>query len=118
MKILKTTMLSRRLANIIAIASLALAGAAQMADATVFTWNGTNNVSATTNWNDNANWIPNTGNPGSTDSVIITTNGAVAAQTTINNVVTANTTVTSLTYADTNATGSLLWNVTLIPASV
>ncbi len=76
------------------------------------TWNGTNNVSLTTNWSDAVNWqLP--GTPVTTDNVIFGNNGVGSDAFTPNNVVDGNYTVNSLTY---NQNGSGAYHVTDIPA--
>jgi hypothetical protein len=112
---MKTIILTRRLANIVAIATLALVGAAQMAGAATFTWNGVNGTSIDTNWNDNANWLPNTGNPASADTAIFGATGTVNSSATINNVVTVNTLVAILNFTNTT---SGQWHVTQIPSGI
>src|ERR1035441_6651881 len=75
------------------------------------TWNGTNNLSATTNWSDNLNWqLP--GVPTSADNVVFGNNGSGSDSSTVNNVVDFNSTVTSLTY---NQNGGSVFHVTQIP---
>jgi autotransporter-associated beta strand protein len=66
------------------------------------------------NWNVNANWSPNTGNPGASDTAIFGPIGTTS-QGSINNIVSVNTTVTALTF--TNFTSGT-WHVTQIPANV
>jgi autotransporter-associated beta strand protein len=64
-------------------------------------WNGTNNVSANTNWSTAANWLPSAV-PGATTSVRFIDNGAEVVAGTINNVLDATLTVGSLQYGNTN----------------
>src|ERR1039458_8119978 len=66
-----------------------------------YTWNATNSVSVSTNWNANANW-PDTGGtfPGSaaSDIGIFTNVGVPSGASTVTNVVSARTTISFLTY--------------------
>ena len=74
-------------------------------------WDGTNYISATTNWSDSLNWqLP--GTPGAADNVVFGNNGSGADASTVNNVVDFNATVASLTY---NQNGSGVFHVTDIP---
>src|SRR5262245_36042840 len=81
--------------------------------ATTFVWNvpspGANN------WNINANWSPNTGNPGVGDTALFGATGFSSDPNTINNVVSVNTTIAALSFTN-NATGT--WHVTQIPSGV
>jgi autotransporter-associated beta strand protein len=75
------------------------------------TWNGTNNVSANTNWSDRLNWqLP--GAPAAADNVVFGNTGVVGDGVTVNNVVEANYTIASLTY---NQNGASAFHVTEIP---
>ena len=84
---------------------------ARIANATPFLWNVS--TPAANNWNVNANWNPNTGNPGIVDTALFGAIGTSPDALTINNVVSVNTTVSGLSY--TNATSGA-WHVTQIPA--
>ncbi len=78
------------------------------------TWNGTNNVSATTNWTDNLNWqLP--GVPGAADNVVFNNSAVGTDSTTVNNLVNANFNVATLTY---NQNGPGNFHVTEIPGGV
>ena len=87
---------------------LLVACAAQVANATSYTWNVAS--PGANNWNVNANWSPSTGNPGSSDTAIFGVTGTASAQTTINNIVSVNTPITALNYTNTSQ-----WHVTQIP---
>ena len=67
------------------------------------------------NWDVNANWLPNTGNPGAADTAIFGLTGTSPDAFTVNNVVSVNTTVAALSYTN---NGAGLWHVTQIPAGV
>src|SRR5215468_10328416 len=90
------------------VASLALPQLGHAA--TTFAWNVAS--PGANNWNVNANWSPNTGNPAAADTATFGLAGTAANATTINNVVSVTTTITSLTY--TNFTAGL-WHNTQIP---
>src|SRR4051812_34295012 len=62
--------------------------------ATTFLWNVP--TPAANNWNVNANWTPNTGNPGAADSAIFGNVGPSTSPTTVNNVVSVSTSVNTL----------------------
>ncbi len=110
------------------LAMLALPFVSQMAFAqTTFYWNATNGISANTNWSSSANWLPNSGTPGSLDTAFFTITNSVPAITgasnIVNNVVTSSTAVANLLYTNSYVAGAnpvkiTNWNVTLIPAGV
>ena len=85
--------------------------ACQTSQATTFLWNVS--TPGANNWNVNANWNPNTGNPGIADTAIFGTIGTGPDGVTVNNVVSANTSVANLSYTNTT---SGQWHVTQIPA--
>lgn len=78
-------------------------------------WNGTNGVSASTNWSDALNWqFP--GAPGAADNVVFAGNGVETNDaSTVNNVVDTSLSVASLTY---NQNGAGVYHITEIPAGV
>ena len=71
-------------------------------------WNGTNNVSANTNWSSSANWSP-AGVPGASSNVLFNFHNTVAGPAIIDKVVDASTTIQQLAYKQTNN-----WHNTLI----
>ncbi len=78
--------------------------------ATTFIWNVPSPGGAN-NWNVNANWTPNTGNPGAGDTAQFSGTGTNTSSTTVNNVVSVNTSIANLWYTQqTNGT----WHVTQI----
>lgn len=81
--------------------------------ATSYLWNVAS--PGANNWNVNANWTPNSGNPGAADTAIFGAVGSSADALTVNNVVSANTAVASLVYTN---SGAGVWHVTQIPAGV
>jgi fibronectin-binding autotransporter adhesin len=81
--------------------------------ATTFLWNVAS--PGANNWNVNANWIPATGNPGSTDTGVFGTVGTAANSTTVNNIVSVSTAITSLQYTNTTAAA---WHVTQLADGV
>ncbi|HTR43621.1 MAG TPA: autotransporter-associated beta strand repeat-containing protein [Pseudomonadales bacterium] len=88
-----------------------------LAHAATYNWTGADSASSM-NWNDNNNWLPGTGFPGSgatADTAIFGDTGGSGAATTVNNVVNVNTAVSTLTY--TNITSGV-WQVTDIPAGI
>ena len=95
----------RVLAFLIAVVAFCHLANAQV----TYTWNATNSVSVSTNWNANANWSDTGGTfPGSaaSDIVIFTNLGVASASSTVNNVVSANTTIAFLTYGLTTTSGA------------
>ena len=101
------------LANLLIIAALTLAGAAQTGRAATYLWNVA--TPGADNWNVNANWSPATGNPGPADTAVFGAIGTSSGATTVNNVVSVNTTNSALSYTNTT---SGQWHVTDIPAGV
>jgi len=85
--------------------------ACQTSQATTFLWNVS--TPGANNWNVDANWNLNTGNPGIADTAIFGSIGTGPDGVTINNVVSANTSVANLSYTNTT---SGQWHVTQIPA--
>lgn len=83
------------------------------ARAAVYLWNAA--APGANNWNDTANWLPATGNPGAADTAIFGATGTGSDAFTINNVVSINTTVTALNFTNTTAA---TWHVTQIPAGM
>ncbi|HEY5914156.1 MAG TPA: autotransporter-associated beta strand repeat-containing protein [Verrucomicrobiae bacterium] len=81
------------------------------AQADTFLWNAA--TFGPNNWNVNANWTPDTGNPGIDDTAVFGELGVGFDQYTVNNVVSVSTTISALNY--TNITGTT-WHVTQIPA--
>jgi len=108
------------MANLRAGLLMAVIGAAApSAFANTEVWIGTNNVSATTNWSDNANWInvQGTGGPGPNGNDVVFGDLGSAPQGTINSVVDANLlNPFSLTF--TNNSGNGNFQTVLIPAGI
>src|SRR5271170_1026504 len=71
-------------------------------------WNGTNNVSANTNWSSSANWSPGVV-PGASSNVLFNFHNTVGGSGIIDNVVDTSTTIQQLAYKQTNN-----WHNTLI----
>jgi hypothetical protein len=74
-----------------------------------YVWNGTNNISANTNWSTSVNWSP-AGPPGSLGDAKFFDLAAVGAASNINNVVDSGFTVNSLQYGNTNGFHTTLIN--------
>jgi hypothetical protein len=108
----KTSLLSSLRASLLTIATIVgITSLVQPVRAATYIWNVAS--PGANNWNVNANWNPNTGNPGSADAAKFGSVGTNVNSTSIDNVVSANTTITSLQYS--NLFG---WHVTQIPATV
>lgn len=105
---------SRRiLAGLTAFA--AAISACQTSQATTFLWNVP--TPGANNWNVNANWNPNTGNPGPADTALFGSIGTSPDAVTPNNVVSVDTTTTALQYTN-GIAGTPTFHVTQIPTGV
>ncbi len=114
MNTMKNKLAKNQLIPLRALLALAVVlGAAQMANATTYTWNVAS--PGDNDWNVNGNWSPSTGNPGTSDTAIFGVTGTASTETTINNIVGVNTGITTLAYTNI-ASGA--WHVTQIPATV
>lgn len=85
----------------------------QTATAATYVWDVA--TPGANNWNVNANWLPNTGNPGATDTAVFGATGTAGDALTVNNVVSVNTTASVLNFTNTTAAN---WHVTQIPSGV
>jgi fibronectin-binding autotransporter adhesin len=72
-------------------------------------WNGTNNVSVSTNWSDAANWLPG-GVPGAAANIKFYDNAAETTVAVVNNVVDSSITNATVQYGNTNGFHSTLIN--------
>src|SRR6266481_6101256 len=98
------------------VAAIAVVSAiTRQADAaTTFQWNVPSGASGP--WNVNADWLPNTGNPGSADTALFGVTGTNAGPSAgPNSIVSVSTAITSLQYTNNLA---ISWHVTQIPGGV
>src|SRR5438309_1623811 len=86
---------------VLAFAFLVLLRVVPSASAATIIWNGTNNISANTNWSTGANWIG--GTPSSGNDAEFFDSGAIGNPiSNINNVVSGSVGIASLQYGNTN----------------